>query len=54
MTYEALIIFTRGPSFGWLKVSAPRKEDVKNIAIREAQGCGYNEKVKKVDIREVR
>lgn len=51
MTYYVTIDFKKGASFG-IQVSAPDPRSAEFIAKREAVGCGFDEAVKKITVRE--
>jgi len=51
MNWYVNIDYKKGPSFG-MSVYAPDKKSAEYIAKREAEGCGFNEAVKKVTARE--
>ena len=50
--YRIVVNFTRGPSYGPTEVRASDEQSAKWIALREAQGCGFDYEPKDYQVRE--
>lgn len=51
-TYRIVINFRRGPSYGPVEVRAPDEQSAKFIALREAQGFGFDDEPKDYQVRQ--
>jgi hypothetical protein len=51
-TYRITIDFRKGPSYGPTEVRAGDEQSARFMALREAQGVGFNEEVKRYQVRE--